>query len=1085
MTSNLQFQLLSDIGQTLVNRGSLSAVLSHLSNSFPQAFPDTQVVLYTTQMNGGASTVKTSFPEDWSGNDLSFLESAHHQAASSRQFTVLNGAKNSDPAFADCQIMVWPILAQGEVEGFFDIFYRAGIPIPPSDRGTLRLLIQQLGVAVGNEHQAHPALSDENMDQVRTAEVLRMAAVALSSSLDLKNVLDQLMAALGNVIDYDAISIMLFNEEQIDFTAHKGYTTEAFVVNQAKESLKDSKIITKIIETREPILIDDVRKDSRWIVVPGAETVRSWIGAPLLSGQDVLGVLMVDRVLPNAFAESDKSLIKTLASHAAVAVQNARLHQEVQSQVAELGKLYEATAKMMSDLDQASLFQSVVEEMVSALQVEEGAIFTWDEVEEHLQLAASYPPIPQETSTLLKAHARGVTTLTKLEQYRAVQSAFNNKSISTLEAGSSNDEYAELSKAAGFESAVLVPLIWRQEILGCLILGNKDRPHNFTSQELRMTLTLARQAAIAIEHTDLFNQAKRRIQELSTIHEIALKLNTPLEINQVLDIINYSALDLIEASNVHIFLYDDKKEQFTIGSALFRDGRRTPAVTAPRKDGITAEVVRTGKRIILPDALGHPLFSTPESASWGIRAIAGFPLKRGDRTLGAFTLTYLQRHNFTDDEILLLSLLADQAAVAIENARLFADAERRLRDMSALVDMAQQVTGNLRVERVMVTTVKVLQGLLDARGCSIALLDAESEELIIEAATGIDPKWVHKARMKVGEGISGQAVLERRPIYVRDTLDHPDFLFFDDVLRSLIAVPLLSRDKVIGALTVDSDSPKAFDDSDIQLMTIAAAQVSTAIANARLFEEAEDRAAQLAVAYEELQENDRLKDELVQNVSHELRTPLTFVKGYVDLLMDGEMGLINEEQQSTLNIVSDKTQEITRLIDDIMSLQRISADNLILEPFEMNKLIEEAITGHRLTADQKGLFLDFDPGVNAPGKIVADKGRIQQVIDNILVNAIKFSPDGGTILLTMVEKPDKVMVKIADQGIGLPAEKVDRIFERFYQVDGTSRRRFGGAGIGLAIVKRIIDAHKGEIWVESELNQGSTFYFSIPKAESA
>jgi signal transduction histidine kinase len=265
-------------------------------------------------------------------------------------------------------------------------------------------------------------------------------------------------------------------------------------------------------------------------------------------------------------------------------------------------------------------------------------------------------------------------------------------------------------------------------------------------------------------------------------------------------------------------------------------------------------------------------------------------------------------------------------------------------------------------------------------------------------------------------------------------------------------------------------------------MTIAAAQVSTAIANARLFEEAEDRAAKLAVAYEELKENDRLKDELVQNVSHELRTPLTFVKGYVDLLMDGEMGLINQEQHNTLQIVSDKTLEITRLIDDIMSLQRISTDNLILEPFEMNKLIEEAISGHRLTAVQKGLSLEFERTDTARGAIVADKGRVQQVIDNILVNAIKFSPDGGTIQLTLVDEPDQIMVQIADQGIGLPADKVERIFERFYQVDGTSRRRFGGAGIGLAIVKRIIDAHNGKIWVESEVNQGSTFYFSLPKS---
>jgi GAF domain-containing protein/anti-sigma regulatory factor (Ser/Thr protein kinase) len=1085
MTSNLQFNLLNNVGQTLVRRGSISAVLSALAEQFSEAFPHARAILYIRQDIGQPFTRRIAFPLDWYPEWVEQitpqLAMFHREAAKQTQPLILNGAELGNPALFDQQVIICPIHSAGQVEGFLDLYYTNSQPIPSTDKGTLKLLVQQLGIAIGNNGADQLLQIQEGMTQYRTVETLRTAAVAVSSSLELKTVLDQLLAALGNVMSYDAVSIMLLNDGQIDFTTHRGYTTERTVIEQANSALKGSKIISEIIRTKTPVFIDDVRKDSRWIVVPGVEKVCSWIGAPLLSGEDVVGILMVDNAQPNAYGDVEKWLITTLASHAAVAVQNARLHHEVQRQVAELGKLYEATATMMSDLDQTSLFQSVVEEMVTALQIEEGAIFTWDEVEEHLQLAAAFPKPYNGSSSLLNKNGRKLTSLVQLEQYPAVQNAFQRKDISDLQEDSANNEKTALVTAAGLKSAILVPLIWRNEILGCLILGNSRRAHSFSSQEMRMTRTLARQAAIAIEHADLFSQARRRIQELSTIHEIALKLNTPLEINHVLDIINQSALDLIEANNVHIFLYDAAKDQFTIGSALFRDGRRKPAVSSPRSNGITAEVVNGAKQVIIPDARNHRLFQAPDAAAWGIGAIAGFPLKRSDRVLGAFTLTYLNRHYFTDDEILLLSLLADQAAVAIENARLFSDAQRRIRDMSALMDMAQRVTGNLRVEMVMETTVKLLQGLLGARGCSIALLNEVGEELIIEAAAGIDPKWVHKARMKIGEGVSGQAVSERRPIYVRDTQDHPDFLFFDDVLRSLIAVPLISRDEVIGALTVDSDLPKAFEDSDIQLMTIAAAQVSTAIANARLFEEAEDRAAKLTVAYDELKENDRLKDELVQNVSHELRTPLTFVKGYVDLLMDGEMGMINQEQHNTLQIVSDKTLEITRLIDDIMSLQRISSDNLILEQFEMKRLIEEAISGHRLTADQKGLSLEFANKDGSRGSIVADKGRVQQVIDNILVNAIKFSPNGGTIMLIMDDDPEEIMVQIADEGIGLPADKIERIFERFYQVDGTSRRRFGGAGIGLAIVKRIIDAHGGKIWVESEVNKGSNFFFALPK----
>jgi signal transduction histidine kinase len=391
------------------------------------------------------------------------------------------------------------------------------------------------------------------------------------------------------------------------------------------------------------------------------------------------------------------------------------------------------------------------------------------------------------------------------------------------------------------------------------------------------------------------------------------------------------------------------------------------------------------------------------------------------------------------------------------------------------------VTGNLKVELVLQTTVQTLQKLLNARASTIALLSESGDELIVEAAAGIKPQY-HRVRIRLGEGVSGRAVKDRRLIYIRDTYQESDFLFFDDVLRSLLVVPLISRNEVIGTLTVDSDQAEAFSDSDIQLMTIAAAQVSVAIANARLFQALEDRAAELAVAYDELKENDRLKDELVQNVSHELRTPLTFIRGYVDLLMDGEMGEVLPSQQKALQIVSDKTDEVTRLVEDIISLQRIDEANLIRQQFSMVELMHSAVDCHRMSAGKQGLELVFKPP-RYRGIIEADRGRINQILDNLINNAMKFSPDGGKIELRMIDRKQDVLIVVSDQGIGLAEDKAARIFERFYQVDGSSRRRFGGAGIGLAIVKRIVDAHHGDIWVKSELNKGSRFYITLPKTQ--
>jgi signal transduction histidine kinase len=307
-------------------------------------------------------------------------------------------------------------------------------------------------------------------------------------------------------------------------------------------------------------------------------------------------------------------------------------------------------------------------------------------------------------------------------------------------------------------------------------------------------------------------------------------------------------------------------------------------------------------------------------------------------------------------------------------------------------------------------------------------------------------------------------------------------LFFDRTVRSLLAVPLINQDTVLGTLTVDSDVPHAFDDQAIQLLTVAAAQVSVAIANANFVREIQEHTEELSLAYEELKESDRLKDELVQNVSHELRTPLTFVKGYVDLMMDGEMGLLTDEQRSALQIVAIKTSEITRLIEDIVTLQRIEESNLERRLFSMGELVKTAVAGHKLNL-KPGVRLSVIAQPPLPvAPILADKGRITQVLDNLLANAIKFSPEGGTVAVELQETEHEILMIISDQGIGVPQDKLDRIFDRFYQVDGSSKRRFGGTGIGLALVKRIIEAHKGRIWVTSEVKKGSSFYVALPKA---
>lgn len=986
-----------------------------------------------------------------------------------------------------CSVICVPMRLHGEVLGAISIQSDAPEAFDAADFQTLTAVAAHVTVIIKNArlYSQTRELVDRGAHDYQTAVALRQAIAVISTTLQADTVVNHLLLALRNVVSYHNAFAFLLDEHELKLVSSRDFYDRLLPigVEEAETAWRDHPLVQSILRKEELIRIDDVRTDERWQTVPHLENTRSWMGVPLKAGGVLLGILIFDSQIASAFDQRVEWLASTLAAHASVAIQNAMLFQQTEQQLAELSTLYQASATMTANLDQDFVLQTVVSEMVRALQVDSCTIFVWDEDLQKLYPAAHKNQV--YIKTLGQENDAGMTglgTIDNLSSQVVVQRVFETHQIEQIaDSESLSEDAAELLHAAGLQAVILVPLVRRNKVLGLLALGDVAEQRTYSPGQLRLAQNLAGQAAVAIEHAHLFGQAQRRIEELSTFHEIVLRLNEPLKLNVVLDTITESALKLIPATNLHIFLYDSETQAFSKGSALWRDGRRTAAVPKlrPAGTGLTATVVQEGRPIVINDAPKHPFFQSKPASEWGICAIAGFPLKYGEKIIGAFTATYLYPHTFSEDELLLLNLLAEQAAVAIRNASSFAESQRRLRDMSALVDMAKQVTGNLKLQSVLQTTVRILQGLMNARASTITMLTDDGVGLIVKAAVGINPEFMN-ARMELGESISGVVVQNAEMVYIRDSYSDPDFLFFDEVVRSLLVVPLIVRDKPVGTLTIDSDRPHAFTESDTQLMTIAAAQVSVAIANARLFEELEDRAAELAVAYDELKESDRLKDELVQNVSHELRTPLTFVKGYVDLLMDGDKGLLTPEQQEYLQIVSDKTDDITRIIEDIITLQRIDSGNLQLEVMPMADLLKTAVVNHRLVADKRGLSITHTIPEGTMGLVRIDKGRINQVLDNLIGNAFKFSPDGGMIHLSMAENENEVLVSVLDEGIGMPPEKHQRIFERFYQIDGSSRRRFGGTGIGLAIVKRIIDAHDGKIWVESEINKGSAFFFTLP-----
>ena len=263
-----------------------------------------------------------------------------------------------------------------------------------------------------------------------------------------------------------------------------------------------------------------------------------------------------------------------------------------------------------------------------------------------------------------------------------------------------------------------------------------------------------------------------------------------------------------------------------------------------------------------------------------------------------------------------------------------------------------------------------------------------------------------------------------------------------------------------------------------ETLPLIANQVAIALANSRLYAQVQREAELLARANEELRELDKIKTEIIQNVSHELRTPLTLIQGYAELLNSGM--LENEaEIKEAGEVIRSHAQHLYRLVEQLLSFQKLERSPIELQPFDIRRWLQEVVRAWEPTINKSGLqlHLSIQPDVQYA---LGSREYLRQVIDNLLDNARKFSPEEGNIWIRAWRENDETYISVKDEGIGVPPEKLPYLFERFYQVDGSASRRYGGMGIGLALVKEIIEQHGGQVWAESKgPGTGLTITFTL------
>lgn len=562
---------------------------------------------------------------------------------------------------------------------------------------------------------------------------------------------------------------------------------------------------------------------------------------------------------------------------------------------------------------------------------------------------------------------------------------------------------------------------------------------------------------------------------LAALYEVSSQLGTSLDLSEVLNQVMDAIIQLTGAERGFMMLYDEVSGQLRTEAARNVDQKKIETQSMQISRTVLKRAATTGESILTNNAQEDERFSAQESViGFQLRSIMCAPLRARGRIIGAvYVDNKLFSGVFQDDDLELLATFANQAAIAIDNARLFTQTDqalsRRVEELSIFQRIDQQLNQSLDLNEVLSSALNWAMRLTTADSGSIGLIEeTEEEEPVLHLLVNTNADDEDQRLVPVTHPILARVLAEKQAVFTQDTTEAQSIDGSPAAVQ--LSVPILHDERVTGLITLESQTAVAIDDDDKEFVRRLADRAAVAIENASL--------------YEKIAAANTAKSEFISIVTHELRLPMTSIKGYTDLIMSGMVGELNEQQTQFMGVIKRNLGRMSVLISDLSDINRMESGRMTFEigAFDIRDVVEDVTDSlqERIASREQTLHVEIRPEVTA---VYADSRRINQILTNLLSNANKYTPDGGRIQIQVSQENGRALVAVTDTGIGISEENQAQLFTQFFRAEDEEVREQAGWGLGLSIVKKMVEAQGGEIWFKSTLGEGSTFAFTVPSAK--